>query len=139
MNIQLWEIDMFLMEFVLALLIALILSIIFVYGFRRPGPWPNFLVFFIIIFLAAWAGGLWINPIGPSVRGMFWLPFLLAGIIFALLLAAATPPPAEQSTTIVLKTKEQAKKEERIKTALNLFLWILIIALTVFIIVAYLI
>lgn len=123
------------MEFIIAFIVALVLSLIFVYGFRRKGPWTNFYIFFIIIFLATWAGGLWITPIGPSIRGIFWLPFLLVGAVFALLLAAATPrsnPPS-----IELKTKKQVKKEETIETAISLFMWILIIFLTIAIIVGY--
>ncbi len=127
---------MFLSELIIALIIALMLSVIFVYGFRRAGPWPSFFLFFIIIFLATWAGGLWINPIGPSIRGVFWLPFLLVGAIFALLLAAATPPSPKE-TTIELKTKKQLKKEKRIEAALNLFFWILIMALTIAIVIGY--
>lgn len=126
---------MFYMEFVIAFIVAMALSLIFVYGFRRKGPWTNFYIFFLIIFLATWAGGLWITPVGPSIRGIFWLPFILVGAIFALLLAAATPPSKQSS--IELKTRKQEKKEQTIETAINLFIWILIISLTVAIIIGY--
>lgn len=123
------------MEFVFAFVIALALSLIFVYGFRRRGPWTNFYIFFLIIFLATWAGGLWIMPIGPSISGIFWLPFLLVGAIFALLLAAASPPPKQPS--IELKTREQVKKEKKIETAISVFMWVLIVVLLAAIIVGY--
>lgn len=122
-------------EFIIALIVAVALSLIFVFGFRRKGPWTNFYIFFLVIFLATWAGGLWITPIGPSIRGIFWLPYLMVGAIFALLLAAATPSASQ--TSIELKTKKQVKKEKKIETALSLFMWILIIALTAAIIVGY--
>lgn len=126
---------MFYMEFIIAFSVALALSLIFVYGFRRKGPWTNFYTFFLIIFLATWAGGLWITPIGPSIRGIFWLPFLLVGAVFSLLLAAATPRSDQPS--IELKTKKQVKKEETIEIAISIFMWILIIFLTLAIIVGY--
>lgn len=118
-----------------ALIISILISVVFVYGFRREGPWQGFFIFFLIIFLAAWAGGIWLAPTRTSIRGMYWLPFLMVGLIFALLLAAATPPKPEPS--IILKTKKEAKKEEVIKTALSIFFWVLIIALIVAIVVGY--
>lgn len=126
---------MFFLDLIIALIIALILSTIFVFGFRRRGPWPNFFFFFIIIFLATWAGGLWLTPIGPSIGGVFLLPFLLVGAVFALLLAAATP--AEKPTSIELKTRQQVEKEKKIETAVSIFFWILIVALAVAIIFGY--
>jgi hypothetical protein len=60
--------------------------------FGRSGPWASIPVFFALIFLAAWAGGVWIAPMGPVLFGVYWVPFVVFGLIFALLLAAAMVP-----------------------------------------------
>ena len=41
---------MLFVHFAVAFFVALILSLIFVRGFRRGGPWASFLAFFIIVF-----------------------------------------------------------------------------------------
>jgi len=68
-----------------ALGIGLALTAIFAGLFRRSGPWASNLVFFAIIFLAAWAGGVWIAPIGPTLFGVYWIPYLIFGLMAALL------------------------------------------------------
>lgn len=126
---------MFFLDLIIALLVSIFLTPIFVYGFRRRGPWPGFMVFFQLIFLAAWAGGIWLTPVGPSLLGVYWLSFLSTGLVFALLLAAASPPP--ERSTIVLKTREEAKKDRRIISTISTFYWVLIGVLAFAIIAGY--
>ncbi|NIS37834.1 hypothetical protein GWN26_02345 [Candidatus Saccharibacteria bacterium] len=124
------------LDVLFAFIIAVVLSGIFVLIIRRYGPWPRSFMFFIIIFLAAWAGGVWMNPVGPTIKGSTWMPFLFVGLIFALLLAATSQRQEESS--IILKTKEEVKKEERVKTALSIYFWLLILALVAAIVLGYL-
>ncbi len=91
-------------DLLLALLVAILLAALLAWplGRRGPGPLGGVLFFFVILFLAAWAGGVWLTPIEPSLYGVPWLSFLLVGLVLALILAAATPParpPAEPPVT----------------------------------------
>ncbi len=74
-----------------AFLVAVFLSAIFALGVRRQGPWTDFVAFFTIVFLAAWAGSVWVTPVGRSLWGVYWLPFPFVGFVIALLLAASAP------------------------------------------------
>ncbi|MFO8006139.1 MAG: hypothetical protein R6V05_00220 [Candidatus Brocadiia bacterium] len=48
----------------------------------------GYLSLFLFLFMAVWAGGLWLRPIGPELWGQAWLGFLLTGCVFFLVLAA---------------------------------------------------
>jgi hypothetical protein len=126
-------------HFVVAFFVALILSLIFVRGFRRAGPWASFLAFFIIVFLASWAGGLWLRPLGTALWGVYWLPFLMVGLIFALVIAAASIPsrPTRPSVELAQKDEVEISEAKTTLTALGLFFYIVIIALAVSIISQY--
>lgn len=130
-----WREKMFLRELIFALLIAVTLSAIFFFGFRRFGSWPSMLVFFLIVFLAAWAGGLWLTPVGRPFWGVYWVPFLIAGIIFALLLAASAPTRLPRYRGEALR---QAEKAKNVEAAVSMLMWVLIIMLGVAIITRYL-
>jgi hypothetical protein len=91
---------MLIADLIVALAVAFILSLLFVplLGWGRheeaagSGLGGALLFFFFVVFLAAWAGGSYIRPIGPPVFGVYWLGFLLVGIVIALVLSAAVPP-----------------------------------------------
>jgi hypothetical protein len=121
---------MFLMDLLFALVIGVLFTVLFAVLFRARGPWASLLVFFFIVFLAAWTGGLWLDPFGPPLFGVYWLPFLLIGLFFALLLAAATPPVPRTRTEAVVEAKASA-------LAFNVFFWVLIVGLIVAVLVAY--
>jgi len=84
---------MFFVDLLFALLIGLLLSVLFTLIFDARGPWDIFWVFLLLVVLGSWVGGLWLVPFGPVLFDVAWIPFLLAGLFFALILAAATPPP----------------------------------------------
>lgn len=121
---------MFFLDLLAAFVIALLLTVIFVTLFRAPGPWGAWWLFLLIVFLAAWAGGLWITPIGPPVLDVYWLPMLLVGLLFALLIAAAAPPAPPRSTAEMVAEQEAA-------LAISSFMWILLLALLFSIVLAY--
>jgi hypothetical protein len=124
-------------SFLFAVFVASILTIIFVGGFRKRGPWANTVVFFAVVFLTAWAGGMWLQPLGPSLWGMYWVPFMFVGLLVALLLAAATPSnrPTPRNAAGV-----QTEKREKIATvtAIGTFFWIFLAALVMVIVISYL-
>lgn len=123
------------MEILIAVIIGLILTAIFAAGFRGTRGWDGLLLFFAIIFLATWAGGLWIIPAGPLLAGIAWVPLVFIGILFALLLAALIPPswsPREYYSDV--------RTESSSTTAmwgLSLFFWLLLLVLVVSVVLGY--
>ena len=135
---------MFLIDLFVALVIGLILTLIFWPRFRTSGPWADwaglagFLWFFILVFLASWLGGVWISPVGPRLWGIYLFPFLMMGLLFALLLAATAPvrPPHARRETLA-QAREEPTVDQDTFVVLNLFYWVLLIALVVSILAHY--
>jgi hypothetical protein len=127
---------MILWDIVFAVGISLVFTVIFAGLFRRRGPWSNVFVFLAVIFLASWTGGVWLAPIGPSLYGVYWVPFVILGFLFALILAAAVP--ASPSKRRKAYSKEQAEVVTR-TTSIDLFFIFLLVALAVAIFVGYLV
>lgn len=123
----------YVLEFLIALVAAIVLSVLLVVVLRRrgPGPWSGLLFFFLIVLLAAWAGGAWLVPVGPPLAGIYWLGFLLVGIAVAVILAAATPA----------QTRREAAHEDAPEAtgaiALGLFFYIAMFALLLAIILSF--
>jgi hypothetical protein len=87
--------------------------------------------FFLVIFLASWAGGVWLSPFGPRLWGGYWLPFLSAGLFVARLLAATAPRRIQGSTVELVNAKEEEKKRIKTIAVLSIFFWIMLAALIV--------
>lgn len=129
---------MFIADLLTALIIAtLIMLPLYILG--RIGPWSGWLWFALVLFLFTWAGGVWVGPYGPTVRGFSWLPFLCFGLIFAFLMAAAVPPRPPRTRREAIE-QAQAKREAETMTAIALgfFFWILLAGLIVALVVHYL-
>src|SRR5689334_22780496 len=47
-------------------------------------------VLLLILFLATWAGGIWLVPFGPRLWGVAWGTFVVVGLVVALLMAAVS-------------------------------------------------
>lgn len=127
---------MFFIDLLLALVVALVVSSIFAFGFRRRGLWPRFWLFFLVVFLFTWAGGIWLHPIGPTIKGVFWIPFLLIALLIALFLAAAVPRSHIQSRTSESPDLKKARRSE-VNAFLGVFFWILVMILIAAIVVRY--
>jgi len=125
-------------EFSFAILIALLLTAIFAIGFRKQGWGTGLVFFFLILFLATWAGGLWVAPFGPIAWGVHWLSFLLVGVIIALLLTALIPPverpPYPESEA---RLKKRSREDKTTMMGIDAFLVILILVLIIAIAAAY--
>ena len=121
------KMNLAILQFLTAFFIALIISLIFAIGLRGKRLWLNFLFFFSIFFLITWAGGIWLTPFGPSIKGFYLVPFLVVGVLIALFLAAAVTSYKPRSK------KERSQQGEVMKldpeAVFGSFFWALIILL----------
>ena len=113
--------------------VGFVITAIFTVGFRKVGWWGGVGLFFLFIILASWAGRLWIHEIGPSIMGVYWLPMVVIGFIFALIIASTllNSPMRESDAIHIEESEESAEK------ALNIFFWILLACLVIMIILGY--
>lgn len=135
---------MFVAELLFALAIALIFTVILVplMGWRRPGyeaTWPTVFFVFLLLFLFAWAGGVWLVPFGPTLYSVYWVPFVIVAALYVLLLLAAAPPrlPGSRPRGDVQNTTVTAEREEVAAEAFGLFFWLLAVLLVVALVVHY--
>ncbi len=82
---------------------------------------PSF--FFLLIFLAAWAGGVWVTPVGPPVWGVYWLPFVIVALLFTFLLAAVTLPESPPQSSV--EAWDQARNVAATALVIETFFWLL--------------
>lgn len=129
------------MEVFVALSSALIVSVLFGFAMRRRIPRTGFLGFFLILFFATWAGGIWIGPLGPPFRGIYWLPFVLVAVLVGFLLAALAPRQAPSGRIETLEMLEEIEQERKLQKltymSFGLFFWIALFGLITVIIVHY--
>ncbi|MCE3226412.1 MAG: hypothetical protein K0S32_963 [Bacteroidetes bacterium] len=119
-------------EIVAALVMALAITIFFSSVLRTKGPWGAVWLIFITIFLASWAGYLWITPFGPMVLGVSVAPIFIVGVIFAFILAAVSVPAKRKK----MKTEEEKEVDEA-TIAIGIFFWIVLAILLVAIVSGY--
>ena len=130
-------------EFSVAFIIALILTGLYMLLTRGAGRRTGLIWLFMIIFLATWAGGIWLQPFGPTVWGIHWLSFLLVGVVIFLLLVIVFPkktPRGRYETLDMLDRIEQDKELKEVAyITLSIFFWILFAVLVAAIILRYII
>jgi hypothetical protein len=127
-------------ELFFALAVSLFLTLVFAVIGRQAKSRRRVSLFFLIVFLGAWAGGVWLSPIGPTLLGVYWLAFFAVGLIFALILEAvaafAALPPDKVSASA--NDEQTDKKEEKdIESVLGVFFWILLLAFLSAIVLGY--
>ncbi len=115
--------------------VALIITLFFTYVLRIKGPWGTFWTFFLIILLAVFAADVWVEPMGPYYKDVYWLPPLAVGLIIALLLASTTPSPKTRSR-LAGKEKEN-NEEESSALALGTFFWFVLIFMLVLVVLGF--
>lgn len=123
-------------EMLTALVLAAALTVVTTVVFRRHRHGVEAVIFFLVIFLAAWGGGLWMSPVGPTLYGVSWLPFLLVALIVSLLLIAFVPRKPPKTTT---EAKEQIELRRTLEDVFSLSLVVLLVALVVAVVLGYLI
>lgn len=107
------RIVIFLLEFLAALVVALVLAGVFAYATRGRGKKTGIFWLFLLIFLATWAGGGWARPFGPALFGVYWLTFILVGALFAFILAVFLPRKAPRGREETLEMLERMEEEKR--------------------------
>jgi hypothetical protein len=118
-----------------AFIIAIILTMVFASSYRGVGPLGGLLLFFLVVFLATWAGQLWIRPFGPIYWGVKWLPLVIVSLVFSLLMVALSP-------RVPLVRPDPGKddihepRNEKV-AALGIFFWVLLAILLISVIVGY--
>lgn len=125
---------MLLNAFIVALIIALVMTAIFVWGFKARSVWSNGLAFFFIVFLASWAAGVWVRPLNYAVPvNVPWQPQLIVGFIASLLLSWSEPAWSRRSMAeaAAVQTERRSPPVARITPAY----WIALVALIIAIIV----
>jgi hypothetical protein len=130
-------------EFLVSLIIAVLLTGLYMLVTRRGGQRTGLIWLFLIIFLATWAGGTWLRPFGPSLWGVNWLAFLLVGLVIVLVLFIVLPrkaPRGRRETLDMLDRIEQEKELEQVTyVTLSIFFWVLLSVLVMAIILRYII
>ncbi|MDX1667309.1 MAG: hypothetical protein R3350_08770 [Saprospiraceae bacterium] len=122
-----------------AFFIAVILALLFSTILGNRGPWNNFWILLLILFLIMWGASLWFNPVGPMWYGVAWLDLVFIGLIVALLLAAAGEANARGGTKIAeseeVDLTREAKQDRAAITMFGIFFWLFVAALTATIVV----
>lgn len=130
-------------EFFVSFVIAVILTGLYVLVTRNSARRTGLIWLFLLIFLAIWAGGVWIRPFGPTLWGLHWLVFVLAGLLIGLLLIIILPgkPPEGRHETLNMLERVELEKELETLTyiTLGISFWILIIGLVIAIILHHVI
>lgn len=131
-----------------SLIVAAVFSTLFAVFIRRGTPRKGFFWFFLVIFLAAWAGGVWGNAFTLPFGGRSWFPFFTSGLLAAILLSLLAPKPPNVDRESVLSRKEtldlldeiEERKElvELAYISVNAFFWMFVILLLVLIVTRYL-
>lgn len=123
------------LDLLFVLLIVLPLTALFAAVFRRS-PLAIVLWYFVLLFLATWAGGVWVTRFGPVLWGVSWVSFLAVGLFFALLLSALVPPaPPPRSRAEAVRRE---RTERSVFEVFNFLFWLLVLFLIVAIVAWYL-
>ncbi len=131
---------MVLIELVFALAVALFLTLVFAVIGRQAKSRRRVSIFFLVVFLGAWAGGIWLSPVGPTLLGVYWLSFFAVGLVFALVLeavAAFASSSDEKTPSGPGEVQAEKKEEKAIESVLGVFFWILLLAFVGAIILGY--
>jgi len=132
---------MLIKEFLISLVVALVLCVIFALVTRRKVRRTGFIWFFLFVLIATWAGGVWIRPLGPVLSDVRWLQFLVVGLLVILMFALFAPlkPPQGRHDTLN-QLEEIARQKELTKVTyitLGIVFWVILVILIIAIIVRY--
>ena len=120
---------------------AAILTSIYALLIKTKGKQTGFLWFFLIVLLATWSGGIWIQPISNTSVEIRWWPFIIIGLPFAILIAVFGPrkrPKGRQETLAKLEEIADEKTLEHLTWAiLKVVFWFIVAVMAVAILVRH--
>jgi Ca2+/Na+ antiporter len=130
-------------EFLISLVVALVLCVIFALVTRRKARRTGFVWFFLFVLIATWAGGVWIRPFGPAWGDIRWLQYLVVGLLVVLMFAMFAPlkPPRGRHETLD-QLDEIAQQKELAKVTyitLGIVFWVVLVMFILAIIARYVI
>ncbi|GEM_PF-3534933 len=114
---------MFVWQVLSAFAVALLFTAVFVIIFGPGGRLEHAAGFFVLVFLASWAGGLWVGPVNTEITGIYWIPYFIVGLVFGLMLA------------MVLSSRRQLRRE--VKNKIDIVLWLIIVILLALVATGY--
>jgi hypothetical protein len=123
---------------ILALSILLVAVLVVGLGWRRPGRedrGPAVLFLLTVLFLGMWAGSLWVEPVGPVIWGVPWVPLVVVGLILAGVLAVTVPPRRMPPGKEIRIVPDKTSPAER---TLGMLFWVLLVLLVLVIAAGYL-
>lgn len=127
---------MFLGGLLLALMVGLLVTGVIAAGMGRRRTVNELLPFFLLVFLAAWAAGVWLGA-GPLWWDFYWVPAAIIGVVVAVLYLATTRSPAPETPL----TEDEAVESvaEVTITFLGLTVWIWVCLFLTAVIIGYLV
>lgn len=132
---------MLLLELLIALAVAVLLSVLISKTVLSSSAQKHFVQIFLIIFFITWAGGMWIKPFGPSYHGIYWLPFILTGVIATLVIAITAhnrlPRNRQETLQLLVRVERGRKLNQLTGIILRLLLGVMLLLLLTAIIVRY--
>lgn len=99
---------MFVGDFLLAAILSLILTLLLMVLGRMSEPRVSTAGSFLVLLFGTWALAVWLRPIGPPVRGVYWASFVIAAAAVALTIGLAVwlPRSPRQKTRDELRGVE---------------------------------
>lgn len=76
------------------------------------GPWGSFWALFAVLFLALWVSGIYIQPFGPVLWGVAWLPMIVSAVVFTIILLAIAPIVGTTRRTKDGRLRNQEKERD---------------------------
>jgi Ca2+/Na+ antiporter len=130
-------------EFLISLVVALVLCVIFALVTRSKSRRTGVVWFFLFVLMATWAGGVWIRPFGPTLSDVRWLQFLVVGLLVVLMFALFAPlkPPRGRRETLD-QLEEIAHQRELTKVTyitVGIVFWVIFVILIIAVIARYVI
>jgi hypothetical protein len=99
---------------------------------REWSAWPMFLLFFVAILPV----GLWLAPVGPSLVGVYWVPFLFVAVFIAQFWASA-PPPVRRLGRRTSEPSVPDIPDDAAPAGLGVLFWLLLVGLSMAALVRY--
>jgi len=113
---------LFVLDIILSVLVAVGLTELLVRAFRVRASWRRRWSAWLIVFLAAWGGGVWLMPGAAAEVGWvaYCLPFTLVGLVAIVVIAAASPL---HRLTTAADREAFEREEQAVTVSVIVFFW----------------